>query len=634
MAITVGSNIASLHAQRRLAETTDRLQRSTERLSSGLRISRPSDDPAGLSVSTSLNTDKRVFAQGIRNLNDGVSALSITEGALQELSGIATRQLELAEQAANGTFSSRQRESLETEANALVDEWNRIVQTTSFNGIRLLDGSSGGIRMQDGYGTTGSIYFNLGAEFTRSVGNGTFAAGTSYLLTGSGTSVIDTSVGDFNRDGKLDIAASPTGAAGIQIFLGVGDGTFTTGMTITTAAGQTSTVGDVNGDGYLDFIHGHYTTNDSIDVALGNGDGTFKAVVSYQTTTNWRPSNAVLADVNGDNKIDLLASSGSTTLTPLGVMLGNGDGTFNAFTSYGVTTWGGGFELEAADFNGDNKIDTVVLNFQGGTGQSATLFLGNGDGTFKASTTITLGVSVGPRSSIVADIDNDGDQDLAIGETGTTSIMILLNNGDGTFTIANSFSSSGPSGLKHADINGDGFIDLLATETSPNRIGVYFGNGDGTFKARMSSASMGTITGSHSIGDFNSDGAIDVATSGGADSTIKVFMGGAVDVGTIGYLSFATQEYARNALTTISEALGRVSLELGAIGSTQSRYTSAINRLGGLTTHLAQAESRISDVDVAEETGDYIQTQILQQSSTAILAQANQLPALVLKLLT
>ena len=141
MTIRLGSNISSLTAQRKLADGTAALSKTFERLSSGQRINRASDDAAGLAIADSLNAASRVYTQGIRNFSDGLSLLSIAEGALQQLQAITIRQIELAEQAANGVYSTKQRQALNDEANALVDEFNRIVESTSFNGLNVLDGT-------------------------------------------------------------------------------------------------------------------------------------------------------------------------------------------------------------------------------------------------------------------------------------------------------------------------------------------------------------------------------------------------------------------------------------------------------------------------------------------------------------
>ncbi len=141
MVIRIGSNISSLQAQRRLSETSSTLSKTFERLSSGQRINRASDDAAGLSIATTLNSGKRVYTQGVRNLNDGISALQIADSSVENLSQIVTRIRELAEQSANGTFSSTQREALDTEAKELKEEFFRGSRAAEFNGMHLLDGS-------------------------------------------------------------------------------------------------------------------------------------------------------------------------------------------------------------------------------------------------------------------------------------------------------------------------------------------------------------------------------------------------------------------------------------------------------------------------------------------------------------
>ncbi|MCB0334396.1 MAG: hypothetical protein KDD55_12900, partial [Bdellovibrionales bacterium] len=141
MGVTFGRNIASLGAQRRLGDATRSLSSVFERLSSGQRITRPSDDPAGLAVSSKLHTQSRIYDRAGRNVSDGVSLLNIADGAVSQISELLTRMAELAEQAANGSYSQSQRRNLNKEYQALDLEIRRITQTTSFNGIDLLTGS-------------------------------------------------------------------------------------------------------------------------------------------------------------------------------------------------------------------------------------------------------------------------------------------------------------------------------------------------------------------------------------------------------------------------------------------------------------------------------------------------------------
>lgn len=150
MGINIRTNVPSLASQRNLNATTDRLEKSYRRLSSGLRIVRAADDAAGLSIAESLRADQRLATVAIRNANDGISIIAITDGAMNELTNILTRMGELAEQSANGVFSTDQRSALQLEFTALASELERIALTTQFNGLPLLVGS-GRVTFQVGF---------------------------------------------------------------------------------------------------------------------------------------------------------------------------------------------------------------------------------------------------------------------------------------------------------------------------------------------------------------------------------------------------------------------------------------------------------------------------------------------------
>lgn len=146
MVVRIGSNIASLKAQRSLADATGTLSATFERLSSGMRINRASDDAAGLAVADSLSNQKRLYSASMRNISDGLSALSIATGSLNGQTTIITRMIELAEQSANGTFSSTQRDTMQSEYYQLTKEFARIASTTIFNGrVLLTDSNRGGV---------------------------------------------------------------------------------------------------------------------------------------------------------------------------------------------------------------------------------------------------------------------------------------------------------------------------------------------------------------------------------------------------------------------------------------------------------------------------------------------------------
>jgi flagellin len=142
MAITIGSNISSLQAQRRLANSSEQLNSTFLKLSSGQRINKASDDAAGLAIADALKATIRVGQVAVRNANDGISSIAIADASLADIGNVLSRLAELAEQSANGTFSVGQRSALQNEFTALGSEIERIAVTTEFNGVRLLSGNS------------------------------------------------------------------------------------------------------------------------------------------------------------------------------------------------------------------------------------------------------------------------------------------------------------------------------------------------------------------------------------------------------------------------------------------------------------------------------------------------------------
>lgn len=156
MGLRVNTNIAAMTAQRNLSTVTSRLQGNFARLSSGLRIANASDDAAGLGISERMRSQIRSYGAASRNAQDGISLVQTAEGALNEASNILTRMRELSIQAANGTLSSADRATIDTEVQALIDELDRVADSAEFNGVNLLDGSA----------TTASIQVGINANET------------------------------------------------------------------------------------------------------------------------------------------------------------------------------------------------------------------------------------------------------------------------------------------------------------------------------------------------------------------------------------------------------------------------------------------------------------------------------------
>lgn len=179
MSLNIRTNIGSQIAQRNLDQATNRIQTAYERLSSGLRINRAADDAAGLSIAEHLKADQRVAGVAIRNANDGISIIAITDGAIGQITNVMSRMIELAAQSANGVYANSQRSALANEFNALYSEVERIALTTEFNGVKLLSGNSN-VSFQVGFD---------GSSLSQITYSGVQATLASMGLAGSGSSV-------------------------------------------------------------------------------------------------------------------------------------------------------------------------------------------------------------------------------------------------------------------------------------------------------------------------------------------------------------------------------------------------------------------------------------------------------------
>lgn len=340
-------------------------------------------------------------------------------------------------------------------------------------------------------------------------GNGTFQVARSFAFPSS-PGGWDVAVGDFNGDGVPDIAATSRDAGVVNIFLGIGNGNFQPAVGYNAALpsqGPTYlAVGDFNKDGKLDIITSQ-NAGSSVSALFGKGDGTFSAPLFL--AANHTPGQLAVADFNGDGNLDWAA--GSTTQTRVTVALGNGNGTFQDDVDYAV---GQGPQVAAGDFNKDGKVDLVTVDF---TTADVSVLLGNGDGTFQAA--IKTPVPGAYYGIAAADLDGDGNLDVVVGDaTGLPprNVNVLLGKGDGTFVAPVKYSTggSGEGQMVLADFNGDGKLDLAVVNQADNTISLLLGNGDGTFQAaKVVTPALGSdgFLGYLVAADFNGDGKLDLA---------------------------------------------------------------------------------------------------------------------------
>src|SRR3989442_1048229 len=330
-------------------------------------------------------------------------------------------------------------------------------------------------------------------------------------------------VGDLNGDGRLDLVVANSLANTVSVLLGNGDGTFQAARNFDAGLGSGPiwvVVVDINGDGKADVLLANQSRH-SLGVLLGNGDGTLQPPMNFDTAGNL-PESIAVGDFNGDGKLDVaVAHFYSTNVT---MLLGNGDGTFQP--AYVVATFAPNMfliPLAVGDVNGDGKLDLVTASVGNVMGA---VMLGNGDGTFQAPRMTPF---IGdPESIVIRDFNGDGKMDLAFANDDEPSarVSVMLGNGDGTFQPVQYFpiGASGAESVAAGDFNGDGKLDLVFANAASNNVSVLLGNGDGTFRPGLT-FSAGNRLEFVAVGDFNHDGKLDVAVASYNTNTVEVLMG-------------------------------------------------------------------------------------------------------------
>ena len=359
----------------------------------------------------------------------------------------------------------------------------------------------------DGDGKLDMVTVGNGVSVLRGKDDGTFIADAVYT---SGKGAVSVALVDLNGDGKLDAVTANRDANTVSVLLGKGDGTFAATTDYPTGIGpSTVLVGDVNGDGKLDVMtvnvgHDSWSTP-TVSALLGAGNGKFDDRLDTQGGADpGQATTAVLGDLNGDGKLDLVVTSPDTTK----VLLGTGDGRFAAPVS---GTWGNHQQWVAvSDLNGDGKLDIVVL-----MAGVVRVLSGRGDGTFAAA--LDSPTSSDVQSVALGDVNGDGKADLVVsmsggGSSSSGALGVLLGTGRGTFGTALAYpTGSAPSSMAIGDVNNDGKIDVITASKSGGTISVLVGKGAGAFAANVD-YTVGKQPFALALGDLNGDGSVDIVT--------------------------------------------------------------------------------------------------------------------------
>jgi hypothetical protein len=348
---------------------------------------------------------------------------------------------------------------------------------------------------------------------------GTYALVANYSATTGPNDTLDggrdpygITTGDFNGDGKTDIAVAGFFTNSVSIYLGAGDGTFTPGQVIsigqgfTPNAGQAATnpfaivAGDFSGHGKLDLAVANF--NGTLSILPGIGDGTFGPEAEYVAGDSCAA--LTTGDFNGDGSLDIaIADHGGNALD---VFLNQGNGAFAAPLRYAVGT--NPFGIVAGDFNGDGHLDLATAN---NGSDDVSVLLGNGDGTFQPPITVAAGA--GPHALVAADFNHDGHLDLAVANYASSDVSLLLGNGDGTFAPQTRLTTgAGPVAIAAADFTGHGGVDLVTANAKDATLSVFLGQGNGAFDPQQQESVRERPSGL-AVADFNGDGAQDLAIS-------------------------------------------------------------------------------------------------------------------------
>jgi len=403
-----------------------------------------------------------------------------------------------------------------------------VSSTTNFKGTFAADPGTGVVRVTNAhpagtYPVTVTVFNNgsliMSRTFNLTVEPGPGCPGAVFFRdvtdVNASANPIAIAIGDFNNDGKQDLAAANSSASTVSIRLGNGTGGF--GGTTEVLAGNPKSivVGDFNGDGKQDLAVG--ISGAQVVILLGNGMGDFTALPSGVSVTA-SPDAFAVGDFNNDGKRDLAIAYSVFFDGKARILLGDGAGGFSATPEFNVGI--GPVSIAVGDFNNDGKQDIATAN---SLSHSVSIRLGDGAGGFSGSTEVSVGTK--PISVAVGDFNNDGKQDIATANTDSNSVSIRLGNGKGGFVGTTDVGvGSDPRSIAIGDFNNDGKQDFVTANHS-GTISIRLGDGNGGFSG-TANVGVGNNPEALAIGDFNGDGRQDISlVKGSPDNNFSIVLG-------------------------------------------------------------------------------------------------------------
>jgi flagellin len=682
MSLTVNTNITSLSVQKNLNKASDALGTTMGRLSSGLKINSAKDDAAGLQISNRLTTQIKGLGVAVKNANDGISIAQTAEGAMATSGNIMQRMRELALQSANGSNSDDDRTSMQQEFTALSGELTRIANTTTFGGRNLLDGSFSGSSFQVGANSNESISFGMkdvsSTAMKGSYNEATVAGGLATLQAS-----VTGAAGKFGTNSAGSTSATAVGVAAAGVFdaptIGGGAGNLvlnvgTTTTTIAAAAGDK--LSDVVTNINLQTANTGVTA--SIDTATGalKLDGT-QAFTIDASTDDVLSAKLGLAEAGGAQlsktgtanlRDGTLATAGNLILGSTSIALTTTDTLSDVITKVNAQSGNTGVSASVDSATGQLKLNSAAgFQISGTAGTLTGLGLTASTVAIAPQTTglaaaakidingTTFNFAQGDDlDAVVANINNNGAGAVGSG-TALTGVTAKNDNGRLVLTSAdskdikldNGAGATGAGALSALGLNaGTTKAGLLAdTSVTLNGVEVKFKKGADmdSIAASINAASTGvtaskvTTNGSSGLSLF-ADQDITIADGSGGSGLTALGLAASTTAAvqmesTVANLSILDGASAQQAIQVLDGAMQDLDSQRSQLGAVQNRFDSTVANLQSISENSTAARSRVQDADFAAETAELSKQQTLQQASTAILSQANQLSSSVLKLL-
>jgi flagellin len=312
MGLSINTNVASLNAQRNLGKSQSALSQSMTRLSSGLRINSAKDDAAGLSISDRMTSQIRGLDQAVRNANDGISLAQTAEGAMQESTNILQRMRELAVQSANASNSGSDRQALQAEVNQLQSEMNRIANTTTFNGIKVLDGTFSAQKFQVGANANETISVDISSMKATDLGrsaieesNTTANEGTGAAATAAATSL----TADNTIAAQTVVVSGLQGSASISVSAG------DTAKEISDAINNQAGVTGVEASARTEVTLSDISTSGTIAFSLGTDSSNYSTITATVESDNMENLASAINDASGSTGITATYNESDDTIS-------------------------------------------------------------------------------------------------------------------------------------------------------------------------------------------------------------------------------------------------------------------------------------------------------------------------------